>query len=73
VCGVSPGKKSSKKLKRDRKAYHGQDGMDHLPCLQEQNARENQGRYGARKLPVVLSEVQAGKPGEHKKIEYVSY
>jgi len=47
--------------------------MDHLPCLQKQNAGEDSGRHGARKLPVVLPEMQAGKFGQRETTEYVSY
>jgi len=47
--------------------------MDHLPCLQKQDSGENSGGYRAKKLPVVLPEVQAGKFGQRETTEYISY
>lgn len=44
-----------------------------MPCLQEQDANKVAGRYGAQKLPVVLSEMQKGDANRCKATEYIRY
>ncbi len=41
--------------------FYGENRMDTLPCLREQNEVADTGRYGIEKLSSLLSEVQAGK------------
>ena len=47
--------------------------MDFMPCLRQQNANENTGRNGIKKLPAILSEVQERNANQCKTTEYVSY
>ena len=41
--------------------FYGENRMDTLPCLREQNKVADTGRYGTEKLSPLLPEVQAGK------------
>jgi len=47
--------------------------MAFMSCLPKQDEAKNTRRYGTKKLPVILSEVQTGNNYSSTKPKYVSY
>ena len=48
--------------------FYGENRVDTLPCLRQQNKVADTGRYGTEKLSPLLPEVQAGNSYRCKKI-----